>query len=50
MHGGHISGAGYLKLPETFGETYQKSKPSNSNGTLQVIFQGNFKHVILRNL
>tara|TARA_Y100000590_G_scaffold222163_1_gene251476 strand:+ start:674 stop:1312 length:639 start_codon:yes stop_codon:yes gene_type:complete len=50
-HSGHISGAGYLKLPETFGETYQKNKPSNSNGTLQLIhgsraFLSNSKLVI----
>ncbi len=25
-HGGHISGVGYLKLPESFGETFQSVK------------------------
>ncbi len=50
-HGGHISGAGYLKLPKTFGETYQKNKLINTNGTLQLIhgsraFLSNSKMVI----
>ncbi len=50
-HGGHISGAGYLKLPKTFGETYQKNKLANMNGTLQLIhgsraFLSNSKLVI----
>ncbi len=50
-HGGHISGAGYLKLPKTFGETYQKNKFANMNGTLQLIhgsraFLSNSKLVI----
>ena len=36
-HGGHISGAGYLKVPETFGKTYQENKSTNFNGTLQLI-------------
>ena len=35
-HSGHISGAGYLKLPSTFGETFQKDK-RNVNGTLELI-------------
>ena len=25
-HNGHISGAGFLKVPSTFGETFQKDK------------------------
>ena len=33
-HGGHISGVGYLKLPESFGETFQSVKKNNVNGNL----------------
>ena len=32
-HNGHISGAGFLKVPSTFGETFQKDK-KNLNGQL----------------
>lgn len=32
-HGGHISGAGYIKLPDSFGETFQKKK-KNPNGEI----------------
>tara|TARA_Y100000590_G_scaffold317532_1_gene359218 strand:- start:84 stop:722 length:639 start_codon:yes stop_codon:yes gene_type:complete len=35
-HGGHISGAGYLKVPDTFGETFQPNK-HNVNGRLELI-------------
>ena len=35
-HNGHISGAGFLKLPSTFGETFQKDK-KNLNGQLTLI-------------
>ena len=35
-HNGHISGAGFLKLPPTFGKTFQKEK-NNSNGRLILI-------------
>ena len=35
-HGGHISGVGYLKVPDSFGETIQ-SKKVNSNGRLELI-------------
>ena len=35
-HNGHISGAGFLKLPSTFGETFQKDK-RNFNGQLVLI-------------
>ena len=35
-HSGHISGAGFLKVPSTFGETFQKDK-KNLNGTLSLI-------------
>ena len=31
-HGGHLSGAGYIKLPENFGESFQKNKKNNLNG------------------
>ena len=36
MHSGHISGAGFLKVPSTFGETFQKDK-KNLNGKLVLI-------------
>jgi len=35
-HNGHISGAGFLKLPPTFGKTFQKDK-KNLNGKLVLI-------------
>ena len=35
-HNGHISGAGFLKVPSTFGETFQKDK-KNLNGQLALI-------------
>ena len=36
-HSGHISGVGYLKVPSTFGKTFQKKKLSNRNGNLELI-------------
>ena len=36
-HGGHISGVGYLKLPDNYGETVQKDKEENYNGNLQLV-------------
>ena len=36
-HSGHISGVGYLKVPENFGESSQKSKKQNPNGKLEFI-------------
>ena len=35
-HGGHISGVGYLKVPDNFGEPIQNDKV-NSNGRLELI-------------
>lgn len=35
-HHGHISGVGYLKVPDDLGETFQKNK-QNQNGHLQLI-------------
>ena len=35
-HSGHISGAGFLKVPSTFGKTFQKDK-KNLNGKLTLI-------------
>ncbi len=35
-HSGHISGAGFLKVPSTFGETFQKDK-KNLNGQLTLV-------------
>ena len=36
-HGGHISGVGYLKLPDDYGNTVQDSKNENFNGKLQLV-------------
>ena len=36
-HGGHISGVGYLKLPEDYGKTIQDKKNQNFNGMLQLV-------------
>ena len=36
-HSGHISGAGFLKLPETFGKPYQDNKPDYRGGNLELI-------------
>lgn len=37
FHGGHLSGVGYLKLPESFGESFQEKKTTNSNGAINFI-------------
>ena len=36
-HNGHISGVGYLKLPEDYGKTIQDNKNQNFNGMLQLV-------------
>ena len=36
-HSGHISGVGYLKVPDSFGKTVQKNKYENFNGHLQLV-------------
>jgi len=36
-HGGHLSGVGYLKVPERFGDYEQKTKVANQNGMLTLI-------------
>ena len=36
-HGGHLSGVGYLKVPESFGEYHQKTKINNQNGNLALV-------------
>ena len=36
-HGGHISGVGYLKIPNTFGNNPQKNKKYNNNGKIELI-------------
>ena len=36
-HGGHISGAGYLKVPKNLGKPIQSKKPFVPNGCLQLI-------------
>jgi len=40
MHGGHVSGAGFLKVPKTFGKYVQEEKDGVKNyagGTLNLI-------------
>ena len=37
FHGGHISGVGYLELPDEFGAYAQSSKKGNLNGHIQFI-------------
>jgi len=38
-HGGHISGVGYLKVPNSLGETIQPlSNKNNKNGNLELIY------------
>ena len=36
-HDGHISGVGYLKIPESYGKPFQKTKNSNINGHLSLV-------------
>ena len=36
-HGGHISGAGFLKVPNDLGKPIQESKKNNERGKLQFI-------------
>ena len=36
-HGGHISGVGYLKLPENYGKPFQSTKTKNVNGNISFI-------------
>ena len=36
-HGGHLSGVGYLKVPDNFGEYHQKTKINNQNGMLTLV-------------
>ncbi len=40
-HGGHVSGVGYLKLPDGFGEPTQGTKKENYNGHLQLVHGSN---------
>ncbi len=37
FHSGHVSGVGYLKVPEDMGDTTQKEKKNNLNGKLVLI-------------
>ena len=38
-HGGHVSGVGYLKVPDSFGETPQPlTNKSNKNGNLELVY------------
>ena len=36
-HGGHLSGAGYLKLPDDFGSSIQPEKQVNVNGKINFV-------------
>lgn len=36
-HAGHVSGAGYLKVPKNLGKPFQESKKNTPNGYLQLI-------------
>jgi len=37
-HGGHVSGAGYLKVPKSFGNPIQKeTKTYNNNGNIELV-------------
>ena len=36
-HGGHLSGAGYLKLPDDFGASIQPDKKVNPNGKINFV-------------
>jgi len=36
-HGGHLSGAGYLKLPDSFGASIQPDKKVNQNGKINFV-------------
>lgn len=36
-HGGHVSGAGYLMVPEDFGDSVQKLKKDNAHGNINFI-------------
>ena len=36
-HSGHVSGVGYLKVPNDLGSTVQNNKKVNPNGTLELI-------------
>ena len=37
FHGGHVSGVGYLKVPDDLGESVQADKENNYNGKLELI-------------
>ena len=37
LHGGHLSGAGYLKLPDNFGSSIQPEKKVNDNGKINFV-------------
>ena len=37
FHSGHVSGVGYLKVPNSLGDTSQKNKRINHNGRLELI-------------
>tara|TARA_Y100001970_G_scaffold170752_1_gene208707 strand:- start:10175 stop:10813 length:639 start_codon:yes stop_codon:yes gene_type:complete len=37
-HSGHISGAGYIMLPDSFGDSFQKTKKRNTNGNINFTY------------
>jgi len=39
-HSGHLSGVGYLKLPNDFGKLFQSSKTKNLNGNIALVHGG----------
>ena len=38
IHGGDVSGVGYLKVPNSFGQTIQSNNKVNKNGNLELIY------------
>ena len=37
VHGGHISGVGYLKVPNTYGKGFQEKEKGHNNGQINLI-------------
>ena len=37
VHGGHISGVGYLKVPSTYGKGFQEKEQGHNNGQIDLI-------------
>ena len=47
-HSGHISGVAYLKLPDSFGESFQKNKKNNRNG--KIVFSHGSKQFLSKSI